>query len=113
MKGKIIVEIRDKRYPILLDLNKASQGKLNLTTIIDFQSRAVIKIFIYQEQQATLIGELEVKNLPHEKAGEPIIYLLGEFDGKSELSFKVILKGRTYTQTSISIKNIQRKKKEP
>ncbi len=104
MKRQIGVQIEGDKFIRLINLDKDTRGNLNLTTIKDLQKRAVIKIFLFQNDRMVPIKEIEVSNIPPEKAGVPYINLSTEFDGKRNLTLLVVLNGRTVDRTVIDIK---------
>ncbi len=104
MIRQIGVQIEGDKYIGLINLGKDIRGNLNLTTIKDQQRRAVIKIFLFQNDRVVPIKEIEVRNIPPEKAGVPIINLSTEFDGKKNLTLLVMLNGRASSRTVVDIK---------
>jgi len=112
MDIKISVEIEGKRYVELLNLGKDFNRNLLLTTISNFQSRAIIKVFIFYRDKKNLIREIEVKDIPSEEAEKPCINLYGSFDGKRILNLKVMLNGKPYTKTCVNIKRYLPKRKK-
>lgn len=104
MSDKIGIEIVGNKYVALLDLEKMTQKKLRLTTIKDFQSRAIIRVFHFHEKEKKLLKEIEIKQIPPEEAGEPDIDLFGEYDGKKWLKLNVTLNQRPYMQVQIRLK---------
>lgn len=104
MKRQIGVQIEGDKFIRLINLDKDTRGNLKLTTIKDLQKRAVIKIFLFQNDRMVPIKEIEVSNIPSEKAGVPYINLSTEFDGKRNLTLLVVLNGRAVDRTVIDIK---------
>ncbi len=112
MIRQIGVQIEGDKFIRLINLDKDTRGNLNLTTIKDLQKRAVIKIFLFQNDRMVPIKEIEVSNIPPEKAGVPDINLSTEFDGKRNLTLLVVLNGGAANRTVVDIKkfSIERKR---
>ncbi len=111
MIRQIGVQIEGDKFIRLINLDKDTRGNLNLTTIKDQQKRAVIKIFLFQNDRMVPIKEIEVSNIPPEKAGVPYINLSTEFDGKRNLTLLVVLNGRASSRTVVDIKKFSRGRK--
>ncbi len=112
MIPEICVEIDQNDYVKLLSLDKASSEELNLTTICDLQTRAIIKVLLFKRDKPFPIHEIDVSNIPPQEAGQPEISLLGEYDGRRNLFLNVILNGASYTRKKIDLKRfIKRRRK--
>ena len=109
MSHVVEVEIEEKRYIPLLTLKKDAEGTLDLTTIANRQSRAIIKIFLRNDRRR-LLREIEVSNIPTGRAGVPVISLQGVFAGRNLLTFKVVVNGRLRSRINIRMKDRSRRR---
>jgi len=111
MVEKIGIEIKGQRYVKLFNLDKAYKNQLLLTTISNFQKRAIIKIFLFYNNKKETIDAIEIKNIPLQEAGSPTIKLFGEFDGEKTLFLKVMLNNKIYAERNINLKSYLPKKR--
>jgi outer membrane protein OmpA-like peptidoglycan-associated protein len=109
-KPRVGIEIEGRRYVAFIDLDKPAEEALDFTTVEDFQSRAHVKVFLFEGSRKTLVKDFEVKNLPRDRAGGPDITLRGKFDGRRTLAIDVALNGRTCTSESLNVGRYLRKK---
>jgi outer membrane protein OmpA-like peptidoglycan-associated protein len=103
MDRQIGVQIEGEKYIRLVNIDKERHGKLKFTTIQDEQRRAVIKVYLFENDSMKPLKEIEVSGIPPEKAGVPEIDLSTEFDGKNTLVFMVTLNGRTRLSERVEI----------
>ncbi|MFP4564281.1 MAG: hypothetical protein ACLFRY_13335, partial [Spirochaetia bacterium] len=62
----IAVEIEHKKYAQLIRSDGPSTGRLDLTTLVDFQKRAVVRLFLFRPTKPKiLIKEITLEGLPH------------------------------------------------
>lgn len=109
MSHVVEVKIEGERYIPLLTLKKDAAGTLDLTTIANRQSRVVIKIFLRNDSRR-LLREIEVSNIPTDRAGVPVIKLQGMFAGRNLLTFKVVVNGRLRSRINIRMKDHSRRR---
>lgn len=109
MSNAVEVEIEGKKHIILLSLKKGAAGTLDLTTIANKQSRAIIKVFIRNDSRR-LLRKIEVSDIPVSRAGVPVIELQGVFAGRNLLTLKVVVNGRLHSQTNIRLKDHSRRR---
>jgi len=107
MEELIGVQIEGQKYVEFLPVREYTRAKMRLTTVKDFQTRAKIKIFLFRDNQKKLLKELELDNIPPEKAGVPDINLFGEFDRRRRLSIRVELNGTHRLQTVLHLASTQ------
>ena len=69
MDRQIGVQIEGERYIRLVNIDKERHGKLKFTTIKDGQRRAVIKVFLFENDSMKPLKEIEVDS----RAGSPIV----------------------------------------
>ncbi len=103
MDRQIGVQIEGERYIRLVNIDKERHGKLKFTTIQDEQRRALIKVYLFENDRMIPLKEIEVGSIPPEKAGVPEIDLSIEFDGKKTLNLMVTLNGRSRSRESVEI----------
>jgi len=108
MSRVIEVEIEGKRYILLFSLEKNAASTLDLTTISSGQSRAIIKVFLRNDSRR-LLREIEVSNIPTDRAGAPVIRLHGVFAGRNLLTLKVEVNGQPRSRINIRLKNHSRR----
>jgi hypothetical protein len=113
-KPRVGIEIIGKEYVSFLDLDEPSTETLDLTTVVNNQSKAFVKVFLFKGDSKTLITEFKVMNLPPCEAGYPDIVINGKFDGRKTLTLGIVLNGRTYNSESLSLrKYLPRKARAP
>ena len=71
MGNLIEVEIENKSYIKLQDLDQSSKGKLKLTTLVDNQPGVIIKVFLNKDGERIPIKNLEVRHLNPKVSGLP------------------------------------------
>lgn len=111
MSNAIEVAIEGKKYIPLLSLKKDAVGTLDLTTISNRQSRAIIKLFLKTDNRRQLLREIEVSNIHPDRAGVPLIRLQGVYTDQRILAFKVTVNGRFRFQIDIKPKEYVRRRK--
>jgi outer membrane protein OmpA-like peptidoglycan-associated protein len=104
MDRQIGVQIEGDRYIRLVNIDREKQGELKFTTIQDGQRRALVKVFLFENERMLPLKEIEVGGIPHEKAGVPEIDLSTEFDGKKTLTLVVKLNGRGLSREVVEIR---------
>jgi len=109
MSHVVEIGIEGKRYIPLLSLEKNAAGTLDLTTISSRQSRAIIKVFLRNDNRR-LLREIEVSNIPADRAGVPLIRLQALLAGRNLLVFKVEVNGRLQSRINIRLKNHSRRR---
>lgn len=82
MGNLIEVEIENKSYIKLQDLDQSSKGTLKLTTLVDNQPGVIIKVFLNKDGERILIKNLEVRHLPPKASGLPRFELSSSYAGK-------------------------------
>ena len=82
MGNLIEVEIENKSYIKLIDLEQSLKGRLKLTTLVDNQPRVIIKIFLNKDGSRIPIKEFEVGHIRPEASGIPRFELDGSYDNK-------------------------------
>jgi outer membrane protein OmpA-like peptidoglycan-associated protein len=104
MDRQIGVQIEGEKYIRLVNIDRERRGELKFTTIQDEQRRAVIKVFLFEDERMLPLKEIEVGGIPPEKAGVPEINLSTEYDGNKTLVFHVTLNGSSRARESVEIK---------
>lgn len=112
MSNAIEVAIEGKKYIPLLSLKKDAVGTLDLTTISNRQSRAIIKLFLRTDNRRQLLREIEVSDIHPDRAGVPLIRLQGVYTDQRILAFKVTVNGRFRFQIDIKPKEYVRRRKK-
>ncbi|MFW5769676.1 MAG: hypothetical protein ACOCYA_06435 [Spirochaetota bacterium] len=107
----IAVEIEHKKYAQLIRSDGPSTGRLDLTTLVDFQKRAVVRLFLFRPTKPKiLIKEITLEGLPHRHAGDIRIVLTGELKGSKRLAFTLSYGGQTLNSGVVSLKGHLRSK---
>ncbi len=107
----IAVEIEHKKYAQLIRSDGPSTGRLDLTTLVDFQKRAVVRLFLFRSNKPKiLIKEIALDGLPHRHAGDIRIVLTGELKGSKRLALTLSYGGQTLHSGVVSLKGHLRSK---
>lgn len=109
MDNLIEVEIENRSYIELLNLNKNSYKTLNLTTLVDNQAAVIIKIFLNRSGGRTLLKEFYIRNLKLKVSGLPRFELNSSFDGKF-LSLILMVDGKKTDHSEINLRPYLRNK---
>jgi outer membrane protein OmpA-like peptidoglycan-associated protein len=100
----LAVEIEHTRYARFLRVDTQDSRTLNLTTLVDGQRRAEVRIFLLDGGPARLIHTFSVSNLPPQRAGEPRLGLSGRSDGKSSVHLSLTVNGSPWSSTEIPLR---------
>lgn len=108
-KKYLTVEVEHTHYAKLMSLDRAGRVALPLTTLVDRQKRAEVKVYLFAEERKHLLHNFSVDPLPPQKAGEPRIELRADFDGKKSLTLSLRLNGRFHSRREISLRKYLKK----
>ncbi len=112
MGNLIEVEIENKSYIKLIDLEQPSKGSLKLTTLVDNQPRVIIKIFLNKDGSRIPLKEYEVGHIRPEASGIPRFELNGSYDNK-RLHLTLKVDGRKTEDSEIKLTPYLRNKYLP
>lgn len=112
MSAFLTVEVEHSHYTRIFDLDQANSIMLSLTTLVDYQKKAEIKIYLVDDQRKDLVYTYLVDPLPRAKAGEPQILLKADFNGKYSLVLDFSLDGRQLGREKISLRRYLKRKAE-
>jgi len=106
----LTVEVEHSHYTRIFSVDQANSISLSLTTLVDYQKKAEIKIFLVDDQSKDLVYTYLIDPIPRAKAGEPQILLKAEFNGKYTLKLSFSLNGSLLSQENISLRKYLKKK---
>lgn len=109
MSKLIEVEIENKSYIKLLDLEKQKTNTLKLTTLKDNQSAVIIKVFLNKLDERILIKEFHVRNLKPKVSGLPRFELGSSYSNKI-LNLELKVDGRKVETSEIKLSSYLRNK---
>jgi len=109
MDNLIEVEIENRSYIELLNLNKYDHKTLNLTTLVDNQTSVIIKIFLNKAEKRVLLKEFYIRNLKRKVSGLPRFELTGSYIDKF-LSLDLRVDGRKTDHSEINLRPYLRNK---
>jgi len=109
MSKVIEVEIENRSYLELLNLEHQQTNKLKLTTLIDNQSAVIIKIFLNKSDTRIPIKEYTIRNLKPKKTGPERFELISSYNNKV-LNLKLIVDGKEFEVTEIKLGSYLRNK---
>ncbi len=112
MSAFLTVEVEHSHYTRIFDLDQANSINLSLTTLVDYQKKAEIKIYLVDDQRKELVYTYLVDPLPRAKAGEPQILLKADFNGKYSLILDFSLNGRQLSREKISLRKYLKRRTE-
>ena len=107
MDEYIAVQIENDTLVRLMQKKDGATGVLELTTKEHTQERARLKIYQTINQQAEILTEVLVEDLPRQKDGKPGIRIRGEIFGTS-LLITVVLNDILYYQREIPLETHKR-----
>ena len=102
MGDLIEVEIENKSYIKLQDLDQSSKGLLKLTTLVDNQPGVIIKIFLNKNGNRVPLKDFEVRHLSPKASGLPRFELISSYT-KKRLYLELRVDGRKIEDTEIRI----------
>ncbi|MFO7850547.1 MAG: OmpA family protein [Spirochaetia bacterium] len=111
MQKYLVVEIEHNRYAKFLTLDNENSEELNLTTLVDNQRKADVKIYIVFEGKKQLFYSFSVSPIPGKRAGEPRLLLSGTFDGKHKVHLSLRVNGKHWASKDLSIKKYTSRRK--
>ncbi len=109
MSNLIEVEIENKSYIKLQDLDESSRGLLKLTTLVDNQPGVIIKVFLNKDGERILIKNLEVRHLPPKVSGLPRFELISSYE-KKKLYLTLKVDGKKVDDSEIKLSGYLRNK---
>lgn len=112
MSAFLTVEVEHSHYTRIFDLDQANSITLSLTTLVDYQKKAEIKIYFVDDQRKELVYTYLVDPIPRAKAGEPQILLKADFNGKYSLILVFSLNGQQLGREKISLRRYLKRKFE-
>ncbi len=106
----IAIEIENSKLAPFLDLEKGKAVKnVHLTTMVDNQRRAYIKVFLIMPGRKVLLKEFDLTSLPPKPAGPPRFVLMCSFDGIHSLTIDLRVDGKAYRNENISLRKYLRR----
>lgn len=112
MSKLVEVEIENKLYIKLLDLEQQKRNTLRLTTLEDNQTAVSIKIFLNNSDNRILIKEFNIRNLKLKVSGVPRFELRSSFNNKI-LYMELMVDGKIVEETEIRLRSYLRNKQLP
>jgi len=100
----LAVEIEHTRYAKFLRIDEKDSRGLNLTTLVDDQRKAEVHIYLVGDGKKLLVHSFTVNNLPHQRAGEPRLYLSGKSDGRGGVHLSLKVNGKPWSSADLSLK---------
>ncbi|MFP4266394.1 MAG: OmpA family protein [Spirochaetaceae bacterium] len=111
MNKYLVVEIEHNRYARFLPLDSKDKGELNLTTLVDNQKKAEVKIYIVYKGKKQLFHTFSVFPIPRQRAGEPRLLLSGTFDGVYGVHLTLKVNGKLWASKDLSVRKYIRSRK--
>ncbi len=102
MSNLIEVEIENKSYIKLMDLDYSSKGILKLTTLVDNQPGAIIKVFLNKNGNRIPLKEFEAHHISPKVSGLPRFELISLYTDK-RLHIELKVDGRKVEETEIKL----------
>jgi len=109
MDNLIEVEIENRSYIELLNLNKINHKIINLTTLVNNQTAVKIKIFLNRSGNRTLLKEFYIRKLKPKVSGLPRFELNSSYNGKF-LSLDLMVDGKKTDHSEINLRPYLRNK---
>ena len=109
MSKLIEVEIENKSYLELLNLEHQQTNKLKLTTLIDNQAAVIIKIFLNKSDTRIQIKEFKIRNLKPRMSGLERFELISSYSHKI-LHLKLKVDGKEFETSEIKLVSYLRNK---
>lgn len=96
----LAVEIERRRLVPLISLDQGERSRsLRLTTLVDNQREARVRIFAVSPAGSELLREFVLADLPHQPRGEPRFTVCCDFDGVRRAALSVQAQGKTRKTT--------------
>jgi outer membrane protein OmpA-like peptidoglycan-associated protein len=109
----LAVEIEHSRYVKFLRVDEKDHRGLNLTTLVDDQRKAEVHIYLVDDKKRQSIHSFTVTDLPHQRAGEPRLYLSGRSDGRGAVQLALKVNGKPWSSTELSLKKYLSRRRGP
>lgn len=108
----IAIEIENSTLAPFLDLEKGKASKkVHLTTMVDNQRRAFVKVFLVMPGKKVLLKEFDLTHLPPKPAGPPRFVLQCVYDGGYFLTVELQVDGKPFGSERISLKAYLRRRR--
>lgn len=104
MNEYLTVEVEHNHYTRIFSVDQARSINLSLTTLVDYQKKAEIKIFLISEREKQLVHTHLIDPLPRARAGEPQILLKADYNGRYKLTLEFSLNDRPLGRDTISLR---------
>lgn len=107
----LAVQVEHSRYVSLFKLDRPMNKELSLTTLVDNQKQADVRVYLIVDGNKIHIHTFVLSNLPRKKSGELRISLKASFDGRSSVHFRLSLDGRLHETQRLSLRKHLKKKR--
>ena len=109
MEKFLALQVEHSRYVAIFPLDRSHEKELSLTTLVDNQKQADIRIYLVEGGKKHPVQSFTLKNLPGRKAGVPRIVLKSSFNGRYEVRFRLTLDGRLHESVTLSLRQYLKK----
>lgn len=109
MEKFLAVQVEHSRYVSLFKLDRPHDKELSLTTLVDNQKQADIKVYLIDDGNKIPIHTFSLPNLPRKKSGDLRLVLKASFNGRSSVHFRISLDGRLHDTQRISLRKYLKK----
>jgi outer membrane protein OmpA-like peptidoglycan-associated protein len=108
----IAIEVENRKLTPFLELPAEQKVRsMPLTTMVDNQKRAIVKLLLKLPDKQVLLKEFDLKHLKPGPAGPPRFLLDCRWDGKKVLTVSLKVDGSLYSEEKIRIATYMKKKR--
>lgn len=105
MVAQLAVQIEHRDLVRVLEIERESQGSLDLTTMRRDQRKAVIEIFLVDGPDQRMVASFVVPSLPHIEGRKPLIQLKGAVDGK-KARLRLFVENRLVDTQEVDVRKV-------
>lgn len=100
----LAIEIENHILNAVVDLRgSAVRRTVPLTTLVDNQRRALVRVFLVKTDRRVLLKEFDVPGLAPGRSGETRFLLSCDFNGRRTLALHLAVDGRSFAETRINL----------
>ncbi|TVR70954.1 MAG: hypothetical protein EA427_05130, partial [Spirochaetaceae bacterium] len=109
--AQITIEIEKGTLTPVIDLRGgATRRTVPLTTLVDNQRRALVRVYLVKPDKRILLKEFDVIDLAPGRSGDTRFLLSTSFDGRHALTLHLAVDGRSFDSVRINLRRYLRRR---
>lgn len=105
--ASVSIEIENSTLAPVINLDgNATRRTMPLTTMVDDQQRALVRIYLVKTSEKILLKEFDLRNLPPRPSGETRFLFSCDYDGRYAIKIHLTVDGRSLGAETIQLKRL-------